>query len=70
MRCLIDSIENNGVKFETGDEGIICLPKSLLPDGAREGDIVDITNGRITLCPDETQKRRTQITKLMDGMWE
>jgi hypothetical protein len=70
MYFTIESIHGDIVKLEGCNEGVICLPNLLLPGGAREGDIIDITDGRITLCPEETQARHKSIKALMDELFE
>jgi hypothetical protein len=70
MYFVIERITDTIVKLESLSQRTISLPNLLLPKGAREGDVVDITDGRITLCPNETQARRRKIKRLMDRLFE
>lgn len=44
--------------------------KSLFPKTAEPGDFVEIKGTQITILKEETEKRRKEIEKLMDELWE
>ncbi|GAW94350.1 DUF3006 domain-containing protein [Calderihabitans maritimus] len=52
-------IEYNGKTFD--------LPRSLLPEEAKEGDVLKIS---IEIDKEETEKRRKKIEKLMDELFD
>ncbi|GAW92763.1 DUF3006 domain-containing protein [Calderihabitans maritimus] len=52
-------IEYNGKTFD--------LPRSLLPEEAKEGDVLKMS---IEIDKEETEKRRKKIEKLMDELFE
>ncbi|MDE5834353.1 MAG: DUF3006 domain-containing protein [Ruminococcus sp.] len=61
---VIDRFENNIAVLES-DGVIIETDRSLLPENAREGDVVVETDGQWTVDVSATEERRTQIRELM-----
>jgi hypothetical protein len=64
MQVIIDRFEGNFAVVELEKGKFINLPRLLVP-GAREGDVVDIS-----VNASETAKRRKNIEKLMDNLFE
>lgn len=67
---MIDSNENLLSVRMNEDRTMIDIPKRDLPDGAKEGDILVITEDIITIDNEETKKREMNIKNLMDKRWE
>ncbi len=61
---VIDRFENNIAVLES-DGVIIETDRSLLPENAREGDVVVETDGQWNVDVSATEERRTQIRELM-----
>lgn len=64
MKVIIDRIEGEYAVIEMEDKTMINIPKCLIPD-SKEGDII-----RIEIDKDETEKRKNDIKKLMNDLWE
>lgn len=65
MKVIIDRFEGEYAIVELPDRSTVDMPKRLVPEGAKEGDVLSIE-----IDKDETVKRREQIKKLMDELWE
>ena len=72
MRKLsIDRFEGNYAICEDGDRKMFAIELGELPKGAREGDILAISDeGEIAVDADETRRRREKIKKLQNSVWE
>ncbi len=57
---IIDRLEGELAVVET-DAGFLHIPRSALPEGAREGDVLRKTEGGFVLDPTETQRRRASL---------
>ncbi|HHY59159.1 MAG TPA: DUF3006 domain-containing protein [Clostridia bacterium] len=66
MKMIIDRFEGPLVVLEYEGK-MYHLPKTLVPKGAREGDVV-VLEARVD--EEETQRRRERIRKLMDALFE
>lgn len=64
MKIIIDRFEGDFAVVETDEKVMLNIPKSLVP-GSREGDVISIV-----IDEEETQKRKDNIQKLMDDLWE
>lgn len=63
---IIDRFESNWAVIEyEGDT--FNIPKSLLPQSAREGDVIKIT---VAVDDKATSERRNRVEKLMDELFE
>ncbi|MBS4197493.1 DUF3006 domain-containing protein [Lederbergia citri] len=69
MRGIIDRFEGEWVVVEIDGE-TKDFEKSLFPEEAVIGDIVDINDENIKVLKNETEKRRKEIEKLMDDVWD
>lgn len=65
MKVIIDRFEGNYAIVELPDRSTANIPKQLVPEGAKEGDVLSIE-----IDKDETAKRKERIQKLMDELWE
>ncbi len=65
MEFVIDRFEGEFAIFELPDGKIVELPKVILPDGAKEGDIV-----KVIIDKNETKKSQKEIKELMVDVWE
>lgn len=65
MKVTIDRFEGDFAVVELDSRDTVDLPKILVPDGAEEGDILEIR-----VDHDETAKRKKRIEKLTEGLWE
>ncbi|NLM76259.1 MAG: DUF3006 domain-containing protein [Clostridiaceae bacterium] len=65
MKVIIDRFEGDYAVVELPDMTMVDMPISLIPEGAREGDVLVIS-----IDIDETAKRKERIKNLMDDLWE
>lgn len=59
MKWIIDRFEGKIAVIECGDENHFDLPRSALPDGAKEGDVITVR-----IDDAETEARRKRIAEL------
>lgn len=64
MKYTIDRFEGDYAVVELENQTFINIPKEGLPQNVKEGDIINIEIDDI-----ETQKRKEQIEKLMNDVW-
>jgi hypothetical protein len=67
MKATIDRVEGNLAVLLIGDKGEVKLniPVTLLPEGSKEGDILDISIIRDEKTTDKTKKR---VSNLIDKL--
>lgn len=65
MEFIIDSFKGEYVVIEIENGTTIDIPKKLLPEGALEGDVLEVVINR-----DKTKARKERIEKLCEDMWE
>lgn len=71
MRVIIDRFEGEFAVCEVSDDGrMINLPQKDLPEGAKPGDVLTISDGSITIDNEETADRKKRINNLLDSLWE
>ncbi len=63
MLWIVDRIENGIAVIET-ESGTLELELKYLPEGTKEGNVI-----KLTLSPEEEQKRRERIKKKMDRLF-
>lgn len=69
MKGIIDRFEDEFVVIEM--EGVTKdFPKSIFPDDAATGDVVEINGHKVTILKGETEKLRKEIEDLMSEVWE
>ncbi len=68
MRAVIDRFEENYAVILFGDSEIkVDIPRELLPEGAREGDILNVS---FEIDPDSTRAQREKIEGLLKKLKE
>lgn len=65
MKVIIDRIERNYAVVELKDGNVVDMSRKLLPKGAVEGSIIEIT-----LNKEETKAKKEAIKKATEDMWE
>lgn len=65
MRVIIDRFEGDYAVVELEDRSTANLPRSLVPPGAKEGDVLVIEIDR-----NATEERRKRIQRLMEELWQ
>lgn len=71
MRTLIiDRFENTYALCEDGERRMFAIEKNELPKGAKEGDVLRISDdGTIAVDQEETDRRRGKIKKLQNNVF-
>jgi hypothetical protein len=63
LNAVIDRLENDKAVLLVGeDETAVAWPRSCLPGGAREGDILAVT---LTADPEATRQARAEAAELL-----
>lgn len=65
MKVTIDRFEGDYAVVEMFNRQMVDMPRTLLPEGVQEGDIV-----RINIDRKATDKRKKYIEKLTKDLWE
>ena len=60
-RWVVDSIEERAASVEVDGKDMITLPLWLIPDGAKEGDVLSVLHDR------PVKGQRSMLTILVDG---
>ena len=67
----IDSIGERFVICEDDYFRTVYIDISDLPDGASEGDIIQVNDdGSLEINKQETERRRAEIAKVQDKLWK
>lgn len=66
----VDRIENEKVVLECENKDCVSLDASSLPKKIKEGDVLYFEEGSYFLDEAETQKRKENIKKLMNSLFE
>lgn len=70
MNLIIDRFEGQYAVCEREGLDMVHIKVDLLPPGAKEGDILILEGGTITIDRKQTVNRKAEIQKLMDDLWE
>lgn len=70
MRGIIDRFEGNYAVVEFDGRQMKDIPKSELTPKAKEGDVVVLVGGKYVVDEEETHRRKVEIAKLTESMWE
>lgn len=70
MKAVIDRFEGEYAVCEKDDRTMIKLKKNEIPLTAKEGDVLIIEAGSIILDEEETEKRKREIERLTEDMWQ
>lgn len=65
MKVIIDRFEGDFAVVELENKAMANLPKVLVPDDAKEGDIIEII-----VATKETESRKQSVKKLTKDLWE
>ncbi len=65
MKVIIDRFEGEYAVVELEDRTMVNMPRRLVPENAREGDVLNIE-----IDMDSTRERKERINRLMDELWE
>ena len=67
MKYIIDRLEEGIAVCENELKKLISIPRDLLPDGLKEGDVLEEQEGRFLRDEQGTEARRKEMRKkLMD----
>lgn len=69
MKGIIDQFEGDWVIVEINGE-TKDFKRSIFPEEAEVGDVVEITGNHVKILKNETEKLRKEIEDLMDEVWE
>ena len=64
---IVDRIEGKNAYIED-ETGIRAVPRTLLPEDAREGDVLILTGGIWRVDAEKTEKRRTMIKNRLERL--
>ena len=70
MKVIIDRFEENCVVCEKEDRQMIDIEKNKISRVAKEGDILNITDDKITIDLEKTKKTKKEIEELTKDLWE
>ena len=66
----IDRFEGNFAICEDNDEKYFGIEVSELPQGAKEGDVLEISEeGTLSINVEATNDRRSKMKKKQDALW-
>lgn len=66
----IDRFEGEFAVCIYDNGAMINIKKHLIPSGAKEGDIIEISNNCYIINKEKTKSKFDEIKKLQDGLWE
>jgi len=69
MKYTVDRIEEGIAVCEDGNENIVKIQLSLLPDGVKEGDMLEASNDGFVICREETEERRKKMADLQKSIF-
>ena len=68
---IIDRFEGTYAICEDKERKFFGIEASELPKGAKEGDVLEISDdGVLSINTDKTEARRSKIKELQDRLWE
>ena len=70
MKVTIDRFEGDFAICETEERSMLNINISNLPASVKEGDVLIIEKGSITIDTAATKERKQKIGKLMTDLWE
>ena len=65
----IDRFESLYAVCEKEDRIMMNIKRNDIPSEAKEGDVLNIINDKITIDNEETKKRKLEIEKLTKDLW-
>ena len=70
MKGIIDRFEGDIAVIELENHEFIDINISDLPKNISTGDVIELVDGKINLCIEETKKKKQAIEDLMDELFE
>lgn len=70
MKIIIDRFEGIYAICEKEDKTMMDIKRINLPKGVKEDDVINIEGSIITIDLEETAKRKVDIEKLTEDLWE
>ena len=70
MKVIVDRFEDKFAICETEERSMINIDRSKMPASAKEGDVLIIDRGIITIDTAATKDRKQEIEELMTDVWE
>ena len=70
MKGIIDRFEEDIAVIELENNEFIDINISDLPKNISTGDVIELLDGKINLCIDETKHKKQAIEDLMDELFE
>lgn len=70
MQVAIDRFEGKYAVCEKDDRTMINIEIKNIPDGAKEGDVLNIEDSNITINVKETARRKAEIEELSRNLWK
>ncbi len=64
----IDRIEENFAVCEDENRQRLEIPRDRLPEGAKEGDVLRLTDGGYEIDREETARRREENRRLLESL--
>jgi hypothetical protein len=69
VKVIIDRFEGDFAVCEKEDRTMIDIEISKLPSEAKEGDVLDISDGVIIIDLEATESRKKEIEELTKDLW-
>ena len=69
MKVVIDRFEGDYAVCEKEDRTMMDVLRSSIPAQSKEGDVLNMEDGVITIDTEETDKRRKLIEELTKDIW-
>jgi len=69
MKVIIDRFEGDFAVCEKEDRQMLDIERDKIPTTAKEGDVLNITNDRITIDLEDTKRRKKEIEELTKDLW-
>ena len=69
MKVIIDRFEGDFAVCEKEDRQMLDIKRNKIPSSAKEGDVLDISNDRIIIDSEATEKRKKEIEELTKDLW-
>lgn len=70
MKVIIDRFEGRATVCEKEDRTMMEIPRIVTPHDAKEGDVLIIENGEISIDHESTEQRKKEIAALVKGLWK
>lgn len=70
MKYIIDRLEDGIAVCENELKKLISIPKDKLPEGLREGDVLEEQGGVFSRSDEDTARRRSEMRKKLMDLFE